>query len=264
MRLINSNKVFDPLVIILLAIAGVGVLSVAIGIWIIAHEEPEFTAPDISETVTPEPIVTTEPEELINDSSQEEGTQEEETQEEETQGEETQEGEVEEDTSEIPDTELVIIDKFVSWGYRSYPGSREVDAIIIHSAYDALGDDFYSVDGVIEEFRIYKVSSHYLIDRDGNIYQLVDDNDIAYHAGAGKMPDGRTSINNFSIGIELIYHELESPNEVQYQTLVRLVEHLAEAYRVSSANIVGHEEIDPSRKTDPWNFDWEKFENMME
>ena len=103
-----------------------------------------------------------------------------------TLGEQEEEEEEEEEAVEIPDTELVIIDKFVSWGYKSYSGSREVDAIIIHSAYDALGDDFYSVDGVIEEFRIYKVTPHYLIDREGNIYQLVSDDNVAYHAGTGK------------------------------------------------------------------------------
>lgn len=250
MRLINPNKVLDPLTTILLIIAGVGVLSVFVGVWNIAHEEPAGVKSyeNVAGSAIPKPV-TTEPEAIIDDSSQEE---------------ELPEEEVEEVIPEIPDTELVIIDKFVSWGYKRYSGSREVDAIIIHSAYDALGDDFYSVDGVIEEFRIYKASSHYLIDREGNIYQLVSDDNIAYHAGAGKMPDGRTKINNFSIGIEMIYHELESPNEIQYQALAKLVKHKAEAYKVSMDNIVGHAEIDPDRKTDPWNFDWAKFEKMIE
>ncbi|MBU1045925.1 N-acetylmuramoyl-L-alanine amidase [Patescibacteria group bacterium] len=161
-------------------------------------------------------------------------------------------------------SEPTIINKLVTWGYKKYSGSREIDTIIIHSAYDALGDDPYSVEGVIKEFRTYQVSPHYLIDREGSIYQLVDDNNIAYHAGVSEMPDGRIGVNNFSIGIELIYHQSESPNEAQYQSLAKLVKYKAEAYNIPLANILGHEAVAPGRKTDPWNFDWGKFEKMIE
>ncbi|MEA3452781.1 MAG: N-acetylmuramoyl-L-alanine amidase, partial [Patescibacteria group bacterium] len=171
---------------------------------------------------------------------------------------------IENEVLEVPSIKLSIIDKLVSWGYRSYYGSREIDSIIIHSVYDALGNDPYSVNGVIEEFRIYKVASHYLIDQKGNIYQLVNDNNIAYHAGSGIMPDGRTGINNFSIGIEMIYHKTESPKEIQYQTLAKLVRHKMEEYNIPLTNIVGHQDISPSKKTDPWNFDWEKFKKIIQ
>ena len=45
----------------------------------------------------------------------------------------------------------------------------------------------------------FKVSSHYIIDRDGKIYQLVEDLKIAWHAGKSKW-DKFNNLNEFSIG----------------------------------------------------------------
>ena len=98
---------------------------------------------------------------------------------------------------------LKIISKLVSWGYQKSSG-RSVDTIIIHSSYNALGGDEYDTDKLIDEYKKYNVSPHYLIDRKGNIYKLVRNEDIAYHAGESKTPDGRKNVNNFSIGIEII------------------------------------------------------------
>jgi len=157
--------------------------------------------------------------------------------------------------------DLQIVDKIISWGYYTPSQSRAIDTIIIHSAYDALGNDIYSVEGVLYEFKLYTAGPHYLIARDGLIYRLVPEKDIGYHAGTSKMPDGRTNVNDFSIGIELLYHEDENPNEIQYQKLVDLVKNLKSKYKIDY--ILGHKDIAPSRKTDPWNFDWQKFKAML-
>ena len=124
-----------------------------------------------------------------------------------------------------PSDSLNIINKIVNWGHK-VASSRSIDTIIIHSAYDALGNDPYSVDGVIYEFKLYGVAAHYLIDRNGTIYCLVEEKNIAYHAGGGKMSDGRTNINSFSVGIELINTKTVGPNEAQYSSLVGLVKSL--------------------------------------
>src|SRR5262249_5578692 len=49
-----------------------------------------------------------------------------------------------------------------------------------------------------------KVSAHYTIDRDGSITAHVPELRRAWHAGQSKMRDGRTNVNDFSIGIELV------------------------------------------------------------
>ena len=91
----------------------------------------------------------------------------------------------------------------ISWGF-TQSSSRKIDTLIIHSSYDALGSDPFDVDGILKEYGIYEVSAHYLIDRKGKVYQLVEENNIAYHAGKSSVPDGRTNVNDFSVGIEMV------------------------------------------------------------
>ena len=158
-----------------------------------------------------------------------------------------------------PETaKLFINERILDFGYHITPEPRTIDTIIIHSIYDALGDDPYDINGIIEEYKIYGVAAHYLIAGDGQIYQTAPREAVAYHAGISQMPDGRTDVNNFSIGVELIYTKNESPTENQYLALSRLVGYLQKEYNIPSNNILGHKDIAPDRKDDPWNFDWGK------
>ena len=55
----------------------------------------------------------------------------------------------------------------------------------------------------------HKVSCHYLISRAGKIFQMVEDNQVAWHAGKSKWG----TINNLNInyiGIELFHHQLQT------------------------------------------------------
>lgn len=148
-----------------------------------------------------------------------------------------------------------IISKPVSWGYQSL-SSRFIDAIIIHSSYDALGSNPYSLDGLLKEYKSYGVAPHYLVDRKGKVYRLVADKNIAYHAGESKVPDGRKNVNDFSIGIELMNTKSDSCTREQYGSLVRLLGYLENKYKIKY--ILGHNQIASGRKDDPWNFDWDK------
>ena len=152
-----------------------------------------------------------------------------------------------------------ITDRLVDWGHETPETPRTIDTIILHSTYYASGDDPYLIDGVLEQFKTYGVSSHYLIDRAGTVIRLVKDADVAYHAGKGAMPDpdGRTGINRFSIGIEVNNTKTVGPNEAQYAALAKLVGHLRSTYSITA--ILGHSDIAPDRKTDPWLFDWDTF-----
>jgi N-acetyl-anhydromuramyl-L-alanine amidase AmpD len=159
------------------------------------------------------------------------------------------------ETKESPKN-IKIIQKLVSWGFSKSSAPRIINTIIIHSSYDALGGDPYDVSALIKEYKSYGVAPHYLIDRSGNIYQLVKDNNIAYHAGESKMPDGRTGVNNFSLGIEIMTTEKDSPTEAQYQSLSNLIGYIKKDYKIG--DVLGHNQIAPGRKTDPWNFNWNK------
>jgi N-acetyl-anhydromuramyl-L-alanine amidase AmpD len=63
------------------------------------------------------------------------------------------------------------------------------------------------------------------------------------------------------MGIELIYKKTDSPNKAQYSSLVKLVKFLKSKYKIK--NILGHNEISSDRKTDPGNFNWQKFNEML-
>ena len=169
--------------------------------------------------------------------------------------------EIKEPKIQIPE----INERVVNWGHYIPVATRTIDTIIIHSAYNAIGGDVHDMEQVIEEFRMYRVTSHYLITRDGIIYQLAPNEAVAYHTGYGKMPDGgrENAINLFSIGIEMIYTKTESPTEAQYQSLVQLVKYLQQGYDIPLENILGHKDVSPGRKTDPWNFDREHLESLI-
>jgi len=108
-----------------------------------------------------------------------------------------------------------------------------------------------------------------MITREGKILRLVEDDDVAYHAGKSKMPDdGREDVNRFSIGIELISSHpdddpavRENPSAAytpsQYSSLETLLKYLCGKFRIKK--IVGHDEIDPGRKKDPGPlFEWSR------
>lgn len=156
---------------------------------------------------------------------------------------------------------LNIINKKVGFGYAK-ANNRTIDAVIVHSTFNNSGGDFYDIDLVIKQFAQYKVSAHYVIGRDGKVYQLVDEKDNSYHAGKGSLPDGRTNINACSIGIEIMTSYTEAPTEKQIKALLLLINKIKKKHRIKY--VLRHSDIAPVRKTDPWNMNWEDFKKQLE
>lgn len=151
---------------------------------------------------------------------------------------------------------LNIINKKVSFGFA--PNSnRSVNSVIVHSTFNNSGGDKYDIDLVLKQFSTYGVSAHYVIGRDGKIYQLVDEKDNSYHAGKSSLPDGTTNVNSCSIGIEIMTSYTESPTKEQETALLNLITNIKKRYSIKY--VLRHSDIAPVRKTDPWNFDWEAF-----
>ena len=94
------------------------------------------------------------------------------------------------------------------------------------------------------------VSAHYLIGSDGTIYQLVADEQRAWHAGAGRWGT-ITDVNSASLGIELD-NDAQSPyTAAQIDSLLRLLNDLTTRWRIPRTQIIGHEDLAPDRKSDP-------------
>jgi AmpD protein len=102
-----------------------------------------------------------------------------------------------------------------------------------------------------------RVSSHFLVRRDGELVQYVPCELRAWHAGAS-LWQGRERCNDFSIGIELEGADDVPFAEPQYDVLASLTRALLERY--GPLDIAGHSDIAPGRKTDPGPFfDWPRF-----
>ena len=103
-----------------------------------------------------------------------------------------------------------------------------------------------------------RVSSHYLLGKDGKIYQLVSDAKRAWHEGAGSW-GAITDVNNASIGIE-IDNDGKSPfPDAQIDSLIVLLRDLTTRLRIPPTQIIGHSDLAPTRKIDPGPlFPWKR------
>lgn len=93
-----------------------------------------------------------------------------------------------------------------------------------------------------------RVSSHFLVRRDGALVQFVPTGRRAWHAGASRWR-ARSRCNDFSVGVELEGSDRDAFDAVQYRALERLVRSLREALPLRQ--IAAHSDVAPERKTDP-------------
>jgi AmpD protein len=114
-----------------------------------------------------------------------------------------------------------------------------------------------------EGIRGVEVSAHFLIRRDGELVQFVPVHLRAWHAGRSCC-EGRSRVNDFSIGIELEGSDSTPFEPAQYTALARLVRALMSAYpAIAPRRIYGHADIAPDRKTDPGPyFDWTRLRRL--
>jgi N-acetyl-anhydromuramyl-L-alanine amidase AmpD len=155
---------------------------------------------------------------------------------------------------------LQSVEMLATFGIEKWDGNRNVDTVVVHTAYSEDGEQ-YNPQNVYNIFKKYNVTPHYMIGRDGTIYKLADENDLAHHAGISRMKDGRESVNRFSIGVELINSKTDYPTRAQYISLAKLIQDIKTRYDIKY--IVGHNEIAPTRKSDPWNFDFGILATML-
>jgi AmpD protein len=106
--------------------------------------------------------------------------------------------------------------------------------------------------------RDLRVSSHFVIPRDGELQQFVSCDERAWHAGVSNF-FGRERCNDFSIGIELEGTDDQPFESAQYATLAALIAALCAHYPIEA--LAGHADIAPGRKTDPGpHFDWARLQ----
>ena len=105
-----------------------------------------------------------------------------------------------------------------------------------------------------------KVSSHYLIKKNGDIVVMVPDLYVAWHAGKSFWKSFK-SLNKNSIGIEISNpgheHSYINFSKKQIQSIIYLSKLLVKKYKIKPCNVLGHSDIAPFRKKDPGEkFPW--------
>lgn len=131
---------------------------------------------------------------------------------------------------------------------------RKVSMIVIH--HTGSNEDNHAIN--IFKNKNSLLSSHYLISRTGKITQLVDEEKRAYHAGVSSWKNIE-DINSISVGIELSNDATSIYPEEQINSLILLSKDLISRHKIKPEMVVGHLEIAPGRKIDPYiNFPWEK------
>lgn len=143
-----------------------------------------------------------------------------------------------------------------TWVHSPNQDMRRPVLIVVHFT------EQHSVQESLETLRTQnsggRVSATYLIGSDGHIYQLVSDERRAWHAGSGHWGT-ITDVNSASIGIELD-NDGQSPfAQAQINSLLQLLTDLTARLHIPRAQIIGHQDLAPSRKPDPGKlFPWKQ------
>ena len=131
-----------------------------------------------------------------------------------------------------------------------------VDMLVLH--YTGMRDGHVALERLRDPAT--KVSAHYMIEEEGTVYALVDEELRAWHAGVSCWA-GKRDINGCSIGIELVItgHEFgyrPFPAK-QRDALVVLAEDIVRRHAIPAHRVLGHSDVAPARKQDPGElFDW--------
>lgn len=141
--------------------------------------------------------------------------------------------------------------------YTSHNGKRDLTGIIIHQTSGHKAGDIATLSGQTSR----KVSSHWYVTKDGEIYHFVQDKDIAWHAGTCIKGWGNTN----TIGIENEHINEEEWTTTQMGALAKLIIALRQNHG-EELPCKSHAEVatPKGRKVDPQDFDWEDLHKRVE
>lgn len=92
-----------------------------------------------------------------------------------------------------------------------------IDSIVIHHTWS------HSIDNCIDHWKSNKCGTHYIIERDGKIYCIVSPIYTVYHC---------VSMNERSIGIDLMRGKGQTITDEQYESLNKLIQYLSGVYNI--------------------------------
>jgi len=142
--------------------------------------------------------------------------------------------------------------------YNNRPCGLPVDMLVLH--YTGMETCEAALERLCDADAL--VSAHYVIDEDGTVHRLVDEDKRAWHAGVAWWR-GAMDVNGRSIGVELVNpgHEFGYRDfpDAQMVALENLCCGILKRHSIPPQNVVGHADVAPQRKQDPGErFDWKR------
>lgn len=138
------------------------------------------------------------------------------------------------------------------------PAAGRVDMLVLH--YTGMKTAAEAIDRLCDPAA--KVSSHYVVEEDGTVWQLVAETERAWHAGKSAW-QGTRDVNGASVGIEIVNpgHEwgYRPFPEAQMAAVEILSCGILARHPIPADRVVGHSDVAPRRKQDPGElFDWQR------
>lgn len=142
--------------------------------------------------------------------------------------------------------------------YNARRGGVKPSMIVLHYTDQVTPQD--ALDILCDPTR--EVSAHYVLTEKGEVIQLVDEEQRAWHAGKSYWR-GETDINSHSIGIEICnpghLNGYRPFPDVQIKALIKLCQAIMARWGIAPAHVLGHSDIAPARKRDPGElFPWNR------
>lgn len=137
------------------------------------------------------------------------------------------------------------------------PDGVPVDMLILHYTGMRMGAE------AIARLRdpVARVSAHYVVEEDGQVFRLVPEHRRAWHAGVSHWR-GASGLNARSIGIEIVNpgheHGYRHFPALQMAAVCDLCLEILARHPIPARNVLAHSDVAPDRKEDPGEFfDWE-------
>ncbi len=137
------------------------------------------------------------------------------------------------------------------------PAGQAIDMLVLHYTGMETGQ------AAINRLRdpLAAVSSHYVVEEDGTVFRLVEEERRAWHAGVSHWR-GASGLNGRSIGIEIVNpgHEFgyRPFPALQMAAVCDLCLDILSRHPIAARDVVAHSDVAPDRKDDPGElFDWE-------
>ncbi len=111
---------------------------------------------------------------------------------------------------------------------------RSTQYIILHTTEG-------STKGSLEKLR-RRGEAHYLIAPSGKVYRIIDKSRVAFHAGRS-MWNGRTNLDNTSIGIEMVGYHNKPLTAAQKTALKELLRQLQSIYKIPDEQVLSHSAV---------------------